>query len=46
MEMQIENHIADIIIISKDGNYVWINTDELAFSREYRESYNKRLNPL
>lgn len=46
MEMQIRKHIADIVIISKDGDYVWLNTDELISSREYRERYDKRINSL
>lgn len=46
MEMQIRNRIADIVIISKDRDYVWLNTDDLISSREYRERYDKRINSL
>ncbi len=46
MEMQIRNRIADIVIISKDRDYVWLNIDEQTFSRKYRERYDKRINSL
>lgn len=46
MKMQIGNRIADITIISKDENYVWLNINEQTFSREYREIYDKRINSL